>query len=144
MAQTLGATYDPARVIITANGVPISGFADGTFVTVSMRTDQATLTTGADGEGAFVRANDHTATVEIQLLSTSLSNNLLTALALAFIENAPTGQFPLTVTDLAGGSTLFSASCVVTKPADQEYSKDLPTRVYNLLAYNGIPASLAV
>lgn len=39
-------TYDPKQVIITVGGIPMSGFADGTFLTVDRDDDQWAKVTG--------------------------------------------------------------------------------------------------
>ena len=43
-------TYDPKQVIITIGGVPMSGFSDGTFLTVDRDDDQWAKVTGAGRE----------------------------------------------------------------------------------------------
>jgi hypothetical protein len=58
----------------TDEGVPISGYADGTFVQVDPSGDSFAKKVGADGEVARSMSNDNTHTVVITLLQSSLSN----------------------------------------------------------------------
>ena len=50
-------TYDPKQVIITVGGVPMSGFADGTFLTVDRDDDQWAKVTGADGTSTCIKSS---------------------------------------------------------------------------------------
>ena len=53
-------TYNPSRVLIIMNGVPLSGYADGTFVNITQQNDGITTTVGADGEIARAVNTDQT------------------------------------------------------------------------------------
>ena len=92
-------TYDPKKVIITFGGVPISGYADGTFVQIDPSGDSFTKKVGADGEVARSLSNDNTHTVQITLLQTSLSNNYLRTVMNAD-KLTGLGMLPLSFTDL--------------------------------------------
>jgi hypothetical protein len=98
-------TYDPARVIITYGGMPISGYADGTFVNVEPNAEAWTKKVGADGEVIRARSNDNTHTVTITLQDSSLSNQYLST-----CKNADKltglGMLPLQIMD-SNGATLF-------------------------------------
>jgi len=100
------ATYNPAQVIVTFGGVPILGYADGTFVQIDPNSDKFTKVVGADGDVGFAMSADNTHTVVITLIQTSLSNGYLSA---CFNVDKATGlgMLPLLITDL-NGATLHS------------------------------------
>jgi hypothetical protein len=99
LANPLVGSYDPKKVIITIGGVPIGGYADGTFVQVDPNSETWTKKVGADGEVARSLSNDNTHTIQITLMQTSLSNAYLRT-----VENADKltglGMLPLSFTDL--------------------------------------------
>jgi hypothetical protein len=102
-ANPLVGTYDPKKVIITLGGVPIGGYADGTFVQVDPNSETWTRKVGADGEVARALSNDNTHTIQITLMQTSLSN-----IYLRTVMNADKltglGMLPLNIIDLSLGS----------------------------------------
>lgn len=134
MSQRVGATYDPARVIATWGGVPLSGYAPGTMISVSRKADSATAVSGADGESAFVRSQDKTGSGTISFMNTSLGNTVLTAAFVAWESTGATA--PFTVTDLSTGSTLFSAQAAIKKPAPFEFGTDMPVKVWEIEMLN--------
>jgi hypothetical protein len=99
-------TYDPKKVIITLGGVPIGGYADGTFVQIDPNGEIWQKKVGADGEVARSLSNDNTATVQITLMQTSLSN-----IYLKTVMNADKltglGMLPLSFTDMNTGEERF-------------------------------------
>ena len=80
MAALLG-SYSPNDVSVIVNGLPLEGFADGTFVNVEYNSDAATMVEGADGSPAIAfKRGMRGATVTFTCLQTSLANNYLNAL----------------------------------------------------------------
>jgi hypothetical protein len=112
-ANPLVMTYDPKKVIITLGGVPINGYADGTFVQIDPNGDTWTKKVGADGEVARALSNDNTATVQITLMQTSLSN-----IYLQTVMNADKltglGMLPLSFTDVNSGEFHYWPQAWVT------------------------------
>lgn len=101
-------TYSPNQVIVLVSGVPMSGFADGTFVEVAPSADLSTMQVGADGEVARSISSNKTCTVTITLQQTSPSNDVLSGMI--EIDSLTGGVlFPVTVMDLRG-RTMFAAS----------------------------------
>jgi hypothetical protein len=116
-ANPLVGTYDPKKVIITLGGVPIGGYADGTFVQVDPNSEAWTKKVGADGEVARSFSNDNTHTIQITLMQTSLSNAYLRT-----VKNADKltglGMLPLSFTDLNTMEVHFwPQAWVTTDPA---------------------------
>lgn len=120
-------TYDPKQIVVTFNGVPIVGFADGTFISVSPSGDRFTKTVGADGEVGRSKSNDNTSEVTITLLQTSLSNDYLNSqMLLDKLTNS--GKGTLQIKDMAGTSVHFWKEAWIKTPPDGEYSKEISER----------------
>ena len=51
-------TYNPDEVAIVFAGIPISGFADGTFLSVEQNEDSFTMQVGTDGEACRSKSNN--------------------------------------------------------------------------------------
>lgn len=124
--------YDPAKVRITFAGSPISGFADGTFITAARRNPTWTMTSGADGETARSKSNDRTGTVVITLLQSSQSNDALSAKAI-LDEQFGTGIGAILIQDLFGTTLVQGEVGFVEKPADVVLAKEVEAREWTLL-----------
>lgn len=135
-------TYDPKMVIITIGGVPMTGYADGTFVSVERASDSFTKVTGADGMVTRSKSNDKSGQITLTLKQSSPSNDVLSGFA-ALDEMSNTGVFPVSITDLSGHTLLFMPSAWIRKPANVEFGKELSTRewVLDFDKYE-LPASL--
>jgi hypothetical protein len=105
-ANPLVGTYDPKKVIITLGGVPIGGYADGTFVQIDPNSETWQKKVGADGEVARSLSNDNTHTMQITLMQTSLSNAYLRTVMNAD-KLTGLGMLPLSFTDLNTGDIHF-------------------------------------
>ena len=113
--------YDSASVFVSVGGVPISGFAADSKVTIVRNNDAYTLQMGSDGEAARSKSNDKSGRMTIQLLQTSPSNAILSAFALAD-EVTPGGAvFPFACKDLNGGSLHTAQTGWIVKKPDAEY-----------------------
>lgn len=122
-------TYDPKNILITLGGVAITGFADGTFVTVRRNSDTWSLQMGADGEGTRSKSNDKSGQIEIQLMQSSQSNAYLSNLALADeLNNA--GLVPALIKNNLGSDLHAAEQSYVKKPADAEYAKEAGPRTW--------------
>src|SRR6188472_1379309 len=121
-------TYNAAKILVVFNGVPLTGYADGTFVSIEMQNDGVTTQVGADGELARAVNADRRCTVTVTLQQTSPANDFLSTM---FAVDALTcgGRIgPILVQDLCG-DTLFAASeAWIVKPADIEFGKEVTTR----------------
>lgn len=125
-------TYDPRNVQIICGGVPISGFADGTFVSVASDEDLYNKTVGADGEVSRARSNNRAATVTLTLKQTSQSNDVLSAFAAADAASNG-GVFPLMIKEIGTGSTLvFAQAAWIQAYPNVDYSKDIEDRAWVL------------
>lgn len=125
-------TYDPRNVQIIVGGNPISGFADGSFITITPDETLYAKSVGADGEVSRARSNNRSATVTLTLKQTSQSNDVLSALALA--DNAANaGVVPFMVKEIGSGSTLvFAQAAWIEDFPDIDYSKEVGERAWTL------------
>lgn len=120
-------TYDPAKVSVIFNGVPLHGFADGTFVRIERDEDMFTKVTGADGETSRAKSNNRGGFAAVILQQTSESNDHLAAFAEADeINNA--GHGPLLVKDLNGTTLAFASSAWIKKKPNAEFGKEITDR----------------
>ena len=120
-------TYSPKRVEIIFGGVPLRGFADGTFISAERTSDSFTTNVGADGEVSRTASADKTGKVTITLQQTSDSNDYLSAIIISD-ENSLLGQLPLLIKD-TNGRTLAESPCAwIDKVATSEFSNELSDR----------------
>ena len=87
-------TYSPADVAVIYGGAIISGFANGTFITVSRDEDAFMKSVGADGEVCRSRNANRSGSITLTLLQSSASNDVMSAFAAA---DALSGAVPLPI-----------------------------------------------
>lgn len=124
-------TYDPKKVIITFGGVPIVGFADGTFVQVDPNSETWTKKVGADGEVVRAQSNDNTHTVQITLQQTSASNDYLST-CMNVDKLSGKAMLPLTITDLNGTTLHFWAQAWVSTDPSYGFAKESTDRQWTI------------
>ncbi len=123
--------YDPKKIPIIFGGQLISGFADGTFITIKRQTDAFTSMAGADGEVAVVQSADKRGEIVITLLQTSASNDILSAKMAAQELSGIVGE-PFLAKDLLGTTLAASDACWIKKYADVELGKEVSAREWTL------------
>lgn len=124
-------TYDPKQVMVIIGGIPMSGFADGTFATVERTSDTFTKVSGADGIISRSKTNDRSGLLKFTAAQTSPSNDVLSAIAVAD-ELTNTGIVPVLIKDNSGRSVFVSAFGWVKKPPTSEFGKDIANREWTL------------
>ncbi|AFU62373.1 hypothetical protein [Escherichia phage EC6] len=72
--------YSPKDVVCSWNGIAIEGFAPDSFLRLQRTSPLVTPVVGAGGQVALTRSADKTGTIEIELMQTSLSNQMLSAI----------------------------------------------------------------
>jgi len=124
-------TFDPKQCIITYGGVQLSGFADGTFLSIVPNAESFTRVVGADGEVARNKSNDSTYNLTMTFLASSASNDYLSTVYLADkVSNS--GSLPFTVADLSGTTVFFTESCWIQQAPDVEFAKEITERAWAL------------
>lgn len=124
-------TYDPAKNLFSFSGNLITGFAPDTFIKASRNSDGFTLTKGASGEGARSKSNDRSGIVELTLLSSSQSNDILAAIAAAD-ELAGTGTGSLYMKEFNGTARLSGRDAWVKKQPDMERGAAVGNTVWTI------------
>lgn len=125
--------YDPSQVALIAVGVPVTGYAPGTFIVAERNEDSFNLTIGSDGEGCRTRTNNRSGRITFTLQQSSITNQLLST-ALNLDENTPAGDgiAPSLIKDNTGlptAQTFVNApESWLVKPANVEYSNEATTR----------------
>lgn len=118
-------TYDPKKISLSLNGFTLSGFAEGTFISIKRKTASFESKVGSQGDVVRTRLADKRTDIEFELLQSSMSNVILSALVYAD-ENpgsiAGTGPWPIDVFDAVSGSTYQAAQAWIVKPADAEFA----------------------
>lgn len=125
------ATYDFKQVAVIVGGVPITGFADGSSVTVEFDEQQFTKTTGSDGLTTRTKSNNYAGTVSITLQQSSRSNDALNALWQAD-RNSNAGVVPILIKDNSGRTLWAAQHAWVQQMPSQEFGKELSDREWVL------------
>ena len=120
-------TFRPQEVTAAFNGVPISGFAPGTFISWTRNNDSYNIAVGSAGEAGRASSGDRSGRVTITLLQTSPVNGVLSALAKQD-EDSGDGVGLLAIVDLSGATLIKAESAWITKPADGEMSNEVTNR----------------
>jgi len=101
-------TYDPKQVIVTFGVLAISGYMDGTFISIEPEGDAFEKHKGADGSIDRVNKNSYSYAVTLTLKQTAPANVSLAALKYAD-QASNKGILPLTIKDFSG-TALFTAN----------------------------------
>ena len=116
-------SYDAKDVSVIVNGVYLTGFADGTFVSYSKDEEQFSTTVGALGDVARAKVNNPLGTITVTLQQTSpqvsMMNNLAKSGKLVEARIIHKGSN----TQKVGGT-----QCFIKKPADGEFSNEISNR----------------
>lgn len=120
-------TYDSKQVAVIVGGIPMGGFADGSFVTVERENDTYSKVSGADGIVSRSKSNDKSGSIKITLQQTSPSNDVLQGIAL-LDEVSNRGIVPVLIQDFSGTSTFVSAFAWIKKPPSAEFGKEITNR----------------
>lgn len=140
------ATYQPDLVTVAFNGVPITGFASGAFVTAARNNDSWSITVGSGSDATRAKSGDKSGRVTITLLDSSASNAVLSAFA-AQDEQTGTVVGALLVKDLSGADVVTAGTAWIVKPPDLEKSNESSNRewvfetdVLEIVAGGNVPA----
>ena len=128
-------TYDPAQILVTMGGVPISGFESGTFVTIEKVEDNWSAKSGIEGDAVRILKTDYLYNVTLTLMYTSASNDYLSALATADANLPGSGLVPLEIKNGLGRSLFVTTQSWVVKPASTNYSDAADPREWGLQSY---------
>ena len=129
MANLPVRTFDPKQVVITFGALSISGYAEGTFVSVNRSGDAFAKSKGAGGDVERVNRNQGDFEVTVTLQQTSPTNAELSAI-LASDQVTNGGVFELTIKDMLGQTLFFAPQAWIRKDPEWEDGDDLNSRAW--------------
>ena len=114
--------YNPKDIVLTYDGMQITGFADDSFVTVSKNTDDYSHKVGVKGEVTISVDADETGTVTISLDQRSPFIRIFNRM---IKEGKYTNNIlrPLTMIDMGENGDDISSDAYIVKRADNEYGR---------------------
>lgn len=120
-------SYDAKDVSVIVNGIYLTGFADGTFVSYSKDEEQFSTTVGALGDVARAKVNNPLGTITVTLQQTSPQVSMMNNLAMS-------GKLVEARVIHKGSSTLKvgGTQCFIKKPADGEFSNEISNREFEI------------
>lgn len=131
------ASYSPEDINCLAFGIPLGGFADGTFITISKDKVPYGATETADGQVARLYTNSQTYTISLTFHRGSTSNDILTKLW-QLDEFSQVGKFPLFIKDLSGTDLFFSTNTWIEGIPNMVQSTNFDTRTWILRASQAV------
>lgn len=118
------ATYDPQNSVLIIDGYRVTGFADGTFITITANEQDFTPSHGADG-AAWVRNKDKGTKVSFSLRGDAVANAVLSANAKTRkLVKAP--PFESSFYEIDGGTSAAVHSCQFIKSPEIQRGMELP------------------
>src|SRR4051812_10926277 len=113
------ASYDASKIVVTLGPSILTGWADGSFLTIERESDSFEDYVGSDGGVARSKSNDKRATATLRLRMDAASNDVLSAFLVADELNGA-GVLPFMVKDLKGTTLVLAKEAWVMKPAPIE------------------------
>ena len=126
------ATYDASKLVMVFAGIPITGFADGTFVSIDNNEEAFSLMVGSDGDACRSKSNNFSARITFTLGQWSASNNLLSALHTLDVEGVTEGIGPMLVKDLSGTSIFACEKAWIVKAPVAAFGREADNREWVL------------
>lgn len=124
-------TYDPSKVSVIVGSQPVTGYADGDFVSVERSEESFSLLVGADGETTRAKNANKSGKIKITLMASSASNDYLSALQAAD-ELGGNSPFPILIKDNSGKSLYTAATAWISKPASGTFGKEAGKREWEI------------
>lgn len=124
-------TYDPSKVSVSWGGIPLSGFAEGSFIKVTPAEESWVKVVGSDGTVTRVRVKNDTAQVSVVLKQSSASNDYLSAV---WKEDKKFGNRlePFMLKDQMGTTKILAEQSWIVNCNSVECGKDLTNREWIL------------
>lgn len=135
-------TYSPQAVRVAYGGFPITGFADGEFLNITLNSDLTDEVIGAQGDVAITKIANYTATITLTLLQNAESNIYLMGMYSAMQRADDIARANMTIRD-PSGSMLYECRDVHIKRAtdvvlaDGQNSKQWTLFCSNIVAVGG-------
>ena len=130
--------FVPKDIIFTLGGVPIQGFEEGGFITISKVEDSFSFKSGIEGDGIRINKQNNFYSVTFTLLMTSASNDYLSALATADNFTPGVGKVGISINNLRGRELFAATEAWVTKLADTAYSGAADPKQWVMNVFNPV------
>ncbi len=134
------ASYSPEDVVFLIGGIiPITGFADGTFITIHKASQIYETVVTTDGKISRTQVENPLYTVNLSLSSVAQDNEILTALS--FLDRKTgRGKVPILVRDHLGTSLFYASVAWIEGIPDVTYGVDVSNRdwVFNCVGVTEI------
>jgi hypothetical protein len=126
-------SYNPNEVLVMVAGNPINDQI--VSVEIAPNSPEAEVVRGLDGVATRVVNNDHSYTVTLTLLASSVANNVLSAIMTAQRSGAnPAGVGAFLCKNLITGEEIASAKCFIINAPSMAVGSELGERVWTLHA----------
>lgn len=130
MANDILATYSPESVIVVISNTnfthSISGYTDGSFLTITRNVPHATLYTGADASNARVIRAVKNFDITLTLAQYSESNDVLSQLLRLDQESRNADNiFAITIKDTSGRTVASSNSAFIGTDPDTAFGVEI-------------------
>ena len=120
-------TYDSRKVLLSLGSHSVTGYANGSFVTIEPNGDGVIKKVGADGE--IIRSIDPDGTSNLTI--TVLQQSPTVAFCQKMYDKDRvdgSGVFPVLIKDLKGGLVFSCQDAWVTTPMTREFANEAPDR----------------
>lgn len=137
MATQQLTTYEFDQVFAIVGGILCDGFQDGEGISISNTADTFTAVVGADGRVTRSKTLNRTAMIEISLMASSATNDLLSALhTLDSRSQNGAGIVPISIIDKSGRSVFTAPQAWLIKPPDVSLDRESTPRVWRVFVAN--------
>lgn len=122
-------TYYPDEVALIAVGLPISGFAPGSFISIEKNEEAFSLQIGADSEGCRTRTNNFSGRITFTLQQSSALNDALSAIHNIDMRSpSGDGVLPSMIKDNSGRTLVEAETSWIVKHPTVEFSNEATDR----------------
>lgn len=129
-------TYSSRQVVSNFSGLPIDGYAEDSFITITYNSDFSAPTVGADGEVALALSPDQTGTVSFDLIDTSAGAKRLAQLYGAQRVADQPVRGPLVISDPSGATLVLSNNAHLQSIGEGTLGTSNSTRTFTFYVEN--------
>lgn len=127
MAEGVVRDYDPQAIIIVFGTHKVTGYAEGTFVSIDSDGDKFETYRGSDGDIDRVKKNVFNYIVTLTLKQTSVSNDVFSRIHAEDLLLG-TGKRPFLVKDLNGTELFVAPQAWIVKDPTDEFGDSIESR----------------
>ncbi len=124
-------SFDPSQVSVVIGGIEMSGFSDGSFITVRKDGANWDEVQGADGDVVRAKRSNKMMTLQLTLLQTSPCNDVLSAWAI--LDHASmSGAVACSVSDNSGTTFINAQYAYVSEMPETTFSDGVDRRQWSI------------